>query len=356
MLAIALGRPLGINDSDCDVELPVDVEDEYLPEYFTGATLSLKQRALMAGYIALIQLYNIGGRVLRQVYALENCREHLEPERKVELQKLVESLDNELTKWSEELPTTFKNPGETEKQVSLSAVIWSHYNSILMTLHRNLIPVKRDAPVTAKSTVKALNSARACIRLAPSMKTAVPSSHHLAFFIQNLFSSAVILLLYAMNSHEAKTVAAALEEVKSTLGALEAWEGHWPGARKCKELLVDLANTANEAINANLGGGITPTTAHALPPAISSSSSRVERRRSVTIAAATPASAIPGRVPKARTRRNQSRDPSVSGRRLAAVSPYRVDCRLSVLYLGLHAHLPYSSSSKSKIFVPATRS
>ena len=40
MLALALGRPLGIVDSDCDIELPVDVDDEHLPEYFAGATMT----------------------------------------------------------------------------------------------------------------------------------------------------------------------------------------------------------------------------------------------------------------------------------------------------------------------------
>ncbi|KAG5220789.1 zinc cluster transcription factor [Salix suchowensis] len=37
MLALALGRPLGVNDSDCDVEMPVEVDDDHLSEYFTGA-------------------------------------------------------------------------------------------------------------------------------------------------------------------------------------------------------------------------------------------------------------------------------------------------------------------------------
>ncbi|KAF8665799.1 hypothetical protein AX16_000244 [Volvariella volvacea WC 439] len=318
MLALALGRPLGINDADCDVELPADVDDEYLPQYFSGAPPAQKPRSLMCGNIALIQLYKIGGQVLRQVYALENCRDNLELERKQELQKLVESLDNELTKWCEELPPIFKAQSETDEQVSLGAVLCSHYYSILTTLHRNLIPVKRDSPVTARSTAKAVSSARGCIRLAPSMKNVVPPSHHLAFFIQHLFSSAVILLLYAMHAPDPRAASAAMDEAKSSLSALESWEGQWPGARKCKELLVELTETANEAIKS-----------HSTPNQVASSSAaaRAERRRSVTIASTPTSSAPSGRLPKSRTRRNQSRDPSVSSssRRLAAVSPYRVD-------------------------------
>ncbi|KAF9057367.1 fungal-specific transcription factor domain-containing protein [Panaeolus papilionaceus] len=326
MLALALGRPLGINDSDCDVELPVEVDDESLPEYFSGATMNQSKPSLMTGTISLIKLYEIGGRVLRQVYALDVCRDGLEPERKTDLQKIVESLDNELTKWCDDLPPVFKSQSQTNEQVSMGAVLCSHYYSILTTLHRNLLPVKRDHLVTPKSTIKAVSSARSCIRLAPSMRHVVPPSHHLAFFIQHLFSSAVIVLLYAMHASDPRAASAAMEEAKSTLQALESWEGQWPGARKCKELLIDLINTASEAIAKGHGdrsNGATPTQTinpsamSSVPP--TSPTSGHERRRSVTIASTSTSSKAKGRP-----RRTMSREPS-SHRRLAAVSPYRVD-------------------------------
>lgn len=326
MLALALGRPLGVNDSDCDAELPVEIDDVHLPEYFSGAPMSQRQPSLMAGTVALIKLYEIGGRVLRQVYALENCRDHLEPERKADLQRTVESLDTELTKWCDELPMVFKSQSETEEQVSMGAVLCSHYYSILTTLHRNLLPVKRDQPVTAKSTVKAVSSARSCIRLAPSMKHVVPASHHLAFFIQHLFSSAVIVLLYAMHASDPRAATAAMDEAKSTLVALESWEGQWPGARKFKELLIDLINTANAAIahgpREKPSNSTTPQTSNVANAP--SATSAHERRKSVTIAPGSGA-AQSARIAKGRSRRTLSREPGTSNRRLAAVSPYRVD-------------------------------
>jgi hypothetical protein len=241
------------------------------------------------------------------------------------LQQTVETLDVELTKWCDELPIVFKSQSETDEQVSMGAILCSHYYSMLTTLHRNLLPVKRDQPVTAKSTAKAVSSARSCIRLAPSMKHVVPPSHHLAFFIQHLFSSAVIVLLYAMHASDPRAGAAAMEEARSTLHALESWEGHWPGAIKCKDLLIDLINTASDAITH--GKAYTPTT-----PIQSTSAgapispmSNQERRRSVTIVNSPVTTTQPGRIAKGR-RRNQSRDPGTSSsRRMAAVSPYRVD-------------------------------
>ena len=143
MLALALGRPLGVVDSDCDVELPVDVDDDNLAEYFSlGALVSQQPLSLMAGTNALTGLYKIAGRVLRGVYGLDLCKDHLEPEKRAELQRTVESLDKELTKWCEDLPVEFKSDPVNEKQVSMGAVLFTHYYSILTTLHRNFLPVK----------------------------------------------------------------------------------------------------------------------------------------------------------------------------------------------------------------------
>lgn len=339
MLALALGRPLGVNDLDCDVEYPAEVDDEHLAEYFSGANVEQRQPSLMTGFVALTKLYQIGGRVLREVYALDNCKEHIEPERKAELLRTVESLDAELTRWCDDLPALFRQHSETEEQVSMAAILCSHYYSILTTLHRNFLPVKRDQPVTPASTHKAVATARSCIRMAPSMKNAVPPSHHLAFFIQHLFSSAVILLLYAMHSSDQKAASSAMEEASSTLVALESWEGQWPGAIKCKELLLELSNTASQAI----AKGERPPAP--VSPPTTASPALLERRRSITIASP---NAVPGRALKSKSRRTQSREAGGSSRRMAAVSPYRVDSKSS-----RYLCYPYSHTCQLPVHVLA---
>ena len=264
MFALTLGRPLGVEDSDCDVELPVDVEDVDLPQYFSGAHMTDKQPSLMAGFIAFITLYKIAGSMLRRVYALETWKGFMTLDRISELQQTVEALDQELTQWIEDLPAIFKSSSVNEQQVSLSTVLCSNYYCVLTTLHRNFLPGKRDQPAIAKSVAKALSSARGCIRLAPAMKNVVPSSMHSTMYLQNLFSSAVIILLYAMHVQDPKASTVAMEEAKSCLDAVESWEGIWPGARKCKELLLDLMNTAKEAIMKTNHSG--PASGNMMPP------------------------------------------------------------------------------------------
>lgn len=206
------------------------------------------------------------------------------------------------------------------EQVAMGTVLCSHYYSVLTTLHRNFLPVKRSQQATTPTSIaKAVSSARSCIRLAPSMKNVVPPSHHLAFFIQHLFSSAVILLLYAMHQPDPKGASAAMEEAKMSIGAVQSWEGQWPGARKCKELLLELMMTAREAV-ANSGSTAIPEEENEMqtdqPAGMGTASLQdIEKRKSVTISAPDSASVGPGGTKRpakrAPIRRNQSRDPSV---------------------------------------------
>ncbi|KAG8218413.1 hypothetical protein J3R82DRAFT_4038 [Butyriboletus roseoflavus] len=316
MLALALGRPLGVEDSDCDVELPVDADDEWLPEYFTGVQLSQKPPSLMSGTIALVTLYQIAGRVLRQVYAIDSCKETVEPEKRMELQRSVETLDLELTRWFEDLHTS-RNPNTSDKHMSMTVVLCSHYYSVLTTLHRNFLPVQRDQSVVPNSTARAVASARSCIRLAPSINNVVPTSHHLAFFIQHLFSSAVVILLYAMHSPDTKAAATAMDEAKSCLPIIELWEGHWPGARKCKELLAELTSTADEAImRTSNDTSCNPMAQNVAPTALES------RRSLVPSSAQVPTMNRPIKMKPRKISR--SRDPNPTRRPLVS-SPYRVD-------------------------------
>lgn len=334
MLALALGRPLGIDDKDCDVELPVDVEDDNLPEYFAGANMSRSSPSLMKGFIEQISLYSIGGKVLRQVYSLDKCKEYLEPEKRAELNRSVESLDKALDKWCDELPVVFKSSPVTDKQVSMAAVLCTHYYSILTTLHRNFLPVKPDQPVLPRSTAKAVSTARACLRLAPSIRNVVPPSHHMAFFIQTLFSSAVIILLYAMHTTDTGAARTAMDEARSCLGFLENWEGSWPGARKCKELLEDLIATTTQAIRAAMDNQARmPPTATSSNPSSSSTPQSMPSGNGTpspmpgNAAMAAPMNLPSGRIPvKDRAaRRNRSRDPRLSPRLIPQSGYHRHD-------------------------------
>ncbi|KDN42921.1 hypothetical protein RSAG8_06447, partial [Rhizoctonia solani AG-8 WAC10335] len=252
MLAVALGRPVGIDDADCDVELPVPLDDEALQEFFARKPVDRSSPSLMYGFIALTTLYKIAGKVLRSVYALDKCKGSLRVEKLAELQASVDRLDSQLNAWCEELPDCFKSHPSTPKQVSLGAILCSTYYAILITLHRNFLPTRRNVRKSwnpsSHSVGKAVGAARSCIFLAQSIKDVIPRSHFIAFFIQYLFSAAVIVLLCLMHATDEGAAQTALAEVDSCLSCLESLEDAWPGAKRCKELLEDLQTAAKDTM------------------------------------------------------------------------------------------------------------
>jgi hypothetical protein len=243
MLAIALGRPLGVDDRDCDTELPTQVDDDDLQAFLDSKLAQQTTPSPMVGFVALSALFKIGGEVLRRVYSVKN---NIASE--AELQASIDDLDAQLTDWCERLPQAFKSVPSNEQQTRIGSTLASSYYAILITLHRKSLSPRRMVrnPLApgSNSVPKAVQSARACIRLAPSAKDVIPPSHHLAFFVQFLSTSAVIVLLFAMHAPDDATAVIAMGEVQASLTTLQALEGRWPGARKCTELLDGLVEVA----------------------------------------------------------------------------------------------------------------
>lgn len=242
-LAIALGRPLGVDDRDCDTELPIQIDDDHLQNFLDGKLAQQTTPSPMVGFVALSALFKIGGEVLHRVYSVKS-----NVASEAELQTSVDDLDAQLTDWCERLPPAFKSIPTNEQQIRIGSTLASSYYAILITLHRKSLSPRRMGrnPLApgSNSVPKAVQSARACIRLAPFAKDVIPPSHHLAFFVQFLSTSAVIVLLFAMHAPDDATALTAMGEVQMSLTTLQALEGRWPGARKCTELLDGLVEVA----------------------------------------------------------------------------------------------------------------
>lgn len=290
MLALALGRPLGVDDRDCDAEFPIQVDDDHLQAYLDSTLARQTSPSLMVGFVALSALFKIGGEVLRRVYSVKHSGVS-----ETDLQAAIDELDIQLTDWCERLPPAFKYLPSNEQQTRIGSILASSYYAILITLHRKSLSPRRMGPSPAapgfNSVPKAVQSARACIRLAPSAKDVIPPSHHLAFFIQFLSTSAVIVLLFAMHAPDEAAAATAMGEVQGSLTVLRALEGRWPGARKCTELLESLVEVArgvlrhgNHQSNQTSTSTSTSTSTHGrtLPQAQSSMFPNI-RQRSPTL-------------------------------------------------------------------------
>lgn len=130
------------------------------------------------------------------------------------------------------------------------------YYAVTVTLHRNFIPTSVGSTQVPRSSsvAKAVTASRSCIFLAQSIKDVIPSSHWLAFFSQYLFSSAIIILLCIMHATDQNAVTTAMSEVDTAIECLGSLESSWPGAKRCREILKELADITLSKLQ--LEGGI----------------------------------------------------------------------------------------------------
>ncbi|KZT62356.1 hypothetical protein CALCODRAFT_548993 [Calocera cornea HHB12733] len=246
LLAIALGRPLGIEDSDCDVELPLPLDDEALRLHLDGAPMG-EPSTIMVGFIALTELAKIGGQMLRQVYAVNKTGFHLDAAQSAALQESVDALDAQLSKWCDGLPPELRSKPKGEKEIFMAAVLCTSYYAILISLHRVFLPTSRKhGPAVSTSVAKAVSASRNCILLAKALRNIIFPSHHLAFFVQYLFSSAVILCLCIMRLMDENQIKQSMPEVMQCIQCLHDLEVSYPGAKKCRELLTQLFDVTKE--------------------------------------------------------------------------------------------------------------
>jgi len=68
----------------------------------------------------------------------------------------------------------------------------------------------------------------------------LPTSHHLAFAVQYITLSGVLLLRCVAYRSQASLVEAAIADAEKCVELLEGMEGIWNGAKRCKEIVSDL--------------------------------------------------------------------------------------------------------------------
>jgi len=68
----------------------------------------------------------------------------------------------------------------------------------------------------------------------------LPTSHHLAFAVQYITLSGLLLLRCVAYRSQASLVEAVIVDAEKCVELLEGMEGIWNGAKRCKEIVSDL--------------------------------------------------------------------------------------------------------------------
>ncbi len=144
VLSTCLGRPMGVEDLDCDCEMPLDMDDDELEAYcnrshhVSGPPLGPSR---LTGFIVFSHLCRIAGKIARSMSLLQlrRMREngHL---KRAELRALVKSLDAELAEWLNQVPDSIKfsanNMDSNSPHLTMCVISYIVHSGCVINLHR----------------------------------------------------------------------------------------------------------------------------------------------------------------------------------------------------------------------------
>ncbi|KAJ6557321.1 fungal-specific transcription factor domain-containing protein [Mycena vulgaris] len=192
LVSIFKGRPAGLHAEDYDVELPLEVDDEYWEH---GCTQPSGQPSLLSYFVCHVRLYEILGDALRRLYASNKSRGFMGWTGLEWEERAVAELDSALNDWLDTVPLHLRwdpkrFPGPFFDQ---SALLYATYYYVQIVIHRPYIH-KDTSALASPSLSICTSAARSTIRIADVW---LRKTHRLplSFLMNSVFFSGVILLL-----------------------------------------------------------------------------------------------------------------------------------------------------------------
>ncbi|KAF8580276.1 hypothetical protein K439DRAFT_1393877 [Ramaria rubella] len=210
----SLGRPCAIWEEDIDLDLPLEVDDEYLtPE--AGFTQPPSKPSYIAYFNSSVKLSQILIGALRTIYPISKSKSIFRLVGPTWEQDMVAALDSSLNNWVENIPEHLRwNPTLTTDDLTFtqSALLHSTYNYVQIIVHRPYITPSRSrarespssplAKLAFPSLAICTNAARSCSHILD----ACLRRNELMLWPQLnycAFTSAIVLLfnVWGMNTH-----------------------------------------------------------------------------------------------------------------------------------------------------------
>jgi len=136
---------MGVEDSDCNCEIPLDLDDDELELYCKEQPdLRIKPAtpSQLAGFIAFSNLCQISGKVIRAVNPLrwQKGRRRSTTSRLSGKEKLFESLDAELFEWLNTVPDSIRFSANSvnydSPHLTMCVILYIVHAACVINLHR----------------------------------------------------------------------------------------------------------------------------------------------------------------------------------------------------------------------------
>lgn len=250
-ISSALGRPCAIHDEDFDVEMPIEVDDEYWihPDLEQAFKQPPGKPSNATYFNCLLRLNQILAFALRTIYSINKSKAMLGFVGPQWEQHIVAELDSALNKWIDSVPDHLRWDPNRENEVyfTQSAMLYASYYHLQIIVHRPFIPTPRKpSPLSFPSLAICTNAARSCIRVldAQCKRTGHPSVNNM----MALFASAIVLLLSIWGGKKAGLVVDAdkgMEDVHKAMRMLRTLETKWHVAGRIWDIMYELASAGD---------------------------------------------------------------------------------------------------------------
>ncbi|KAL4875791.1 major facilitator superfamily domain-containing protein [Aspergillus karnatakaensis] len=249
LMSICLGRPMAADEADSCCDLPFNVSNEDLEQF--GLPEDPHSHTIpspMTGFLAFTRLCRIAARVHR-FYSSNRIRSRETlADNWASFLPTLDVFVRELDDWLQELPNDIRfsaNSTQSGPNLTMCVIVFMLHSGTIMNLYRPIAANQHNppsptllshlsSPLNDPST-ECINAARSCIHAAELIRERVPPSHHLAFCVQYLTISGILLL--SMTDETKDSEHDLLPHVQSARRFLGDLEAIWPGASRSREIL-----------------------------------------------------------------------------------------------------------------------
>lgn len=273
---VVYGRPLGISDRDCDVQMPSSFK-ERIVDIETTATGDIE---LSQYQVQLNQVYRIASPLLSNIYGIRGSSHALD------MATLTHDIDGSMRQWKRDLPGYLVldqgedlSPGSTleAKMHQLQALsLELTYHNLMIIIHRPLLadwsyrrgresrmqsiipdeprpqhdqggPVNREIYDSSFSECLKAASAIASIEKAkPNLIRLAGRTHLVSFLGINIFTASVVLFICAMSDVLSDSSQEAKRGISRNLRTLKLLPGEGLLSKQCRAIIGDLVSMIME--------------------------------------------------------------------------------------------------------------
>ncbi|KAF8212815.1 hypothetical protein K438DRAFT_1662307 [Mycena galopus ATCC 62051] len=241
----ALGHACSVGYSDFDVDLPLEVDDEY----WEDPAHPFQQPPLMPSRVTyfntLMRLNHILGFSMQILYPLKKVRTAFTINDAWNELAIAE-LDSALNVWRDQIPEHLRWDPARQDTVffNQSAFLHCSFYFLQIVIHRLFIPQLRSAPTVLPALTICMNAARSCANVVDIQRHRAPNVP-IPLNLNHAFTAGLVLSLNMLSGKRSGLVPDPKRELANVWKCIEAihlCEGRWPIAGMLWDIMTELAS------------------------------------------------------------------------------------------------------------------